>query len=395
MTNIRKEIANRFKYEINRRNLSPAKVSSLVDIPDSVIKSLLTGTREISFAEVTTICRGLGINPVRLVYSKSYPKSRLAFRNAAFEAQKLAAAVEDVFLLIKEFLPKTDLPVMKRTYNTAYERDHIIIEAAGVTEKLRQEFGTPEDFLTRYSIPVFPIRSDVDFDAFVINDGERFAICVNTGKPPQRIRFSLAHEIAHILYDRDTDVPIDTLLTNLYWKRTVSEAEVPEFFGYKFAQFYLIPHEAVFHVARSWPNLDFGACQRLIDEGKTSKDVLANAIFDMLTCHREIMPPTSRMEYDDDDYQPIGDQFRRMGYEEERDIESRYDDMDVSRPKSLTFKNIQTVMSKLQNSHEAKNVHYFLNQHRNSIAHLIEKEKDEFSDDIMQYILEVLTIELR
>lgn len=396
LINIRKEIASRFKYELDRRNLSPAKVSSLVGLPDSVIESYLSGIREISFAEVTTICSGLGINPVRLVYSESYPTSRLAFRNAVSEAQKLAATVEDVFLLIKEFLPKPDLPGMKRTYNTAYERDHIIIEAAGVTEKIRQHLRTPEDFITRYSIPIFPIMSDnADFDAFVMSDGERFTICVNTSKPPQRIRFSLAHEIAHILYDRNTELPIDTLLTNLYWKRKISESEVPEFFAYKFAQFYLIPHDAVFHIAKAWPNLDLGACQRLIDEGRTSKDVLVNAIFDMLTCHREIISPSFQAELDEDDYQPIGDQFRRMDYEEGRDIESRYDEMDSYRTKSPTFKNIQTVLSRLRNNPEAKGVYGFLNEHRNSIVNIVERKKNAFSDKILQHIEEVLKIELR
>jgi len=386
MISIRKEIANRLSYEINRRNISASQASNLICIPDEIIKGYLSEKREINFSEITSICNGFGINPVRFIYSVKYPQPKLAFRNIDFNIQKFASEIEDIFLLIEDSLPFINTPKMTRFNNKSYNRNEIITEAATFASNIQSKYGTPENFISNFSIPVFPIKSNhVDFDAFIVNNNKHAAICINISKPPQRIRFSLAHEIAHLLFDIDTEVPIDVFLPNLYWKTRISENEIPEFFAYKFAEFYLLPYDKIHNVSKTMPNLNLHECQKIIDSYGTSKDVLANALFDVININKDFQ----NFQIEEFDYQASGGQFRRMDWEEQQDTKK------YSHGKTfVNFKEIKTLLNELKNSSEAIKVFSFLENCKKNITKLIKSKSEYYSDKVISHIAEILKLDL-
>ncbi len=382
---IRKEIASRLSYEIDRRNISANQAGNLACISDEIIKGYLSEKREINFSEITKICNGFGINSVRFIYSEKYPKPKLAFRNLNFNIQKFASEIENIFLLIEDCLPLINTPKLKRFGNKRYKRDDIISEAAAFASDIQSKYASPEDFISCFSIPVLPIKSNhAEFDAFIINNNKRSAICINISKSPQRIRFSLAHEIAHLLFDMDTEVPIDVFLPNLYWKSEIRENEVPEFFAYKFAEFYLLPYDRIYHISETMPNLNLQECQKIIDQYQTSKNVLANALFDVINFNKY-----RYIQNEESDYQPSGEQFRRMDWENKSDAEGC-----VHRKGYINFENIKTLIKGLKNSSEATKVFSFLEDCKQNITKLIKLKSEYYSDKVLLHIAEVLQLDL-
>lgn len=379
MFNVRKEISKRLTYEFKRRGLTPPQVCNIASLPLEVVNGYLNGTRELLFKEITKICSGLGINPVRLVYNESYPKSKLAFRQVDIEIQNLAAKVEDVFLLIADMLPVINIPKYSRTSGEINERGLIIMEAVAFSNEIRSEYKTPEDFIDHYAIPIFPIKSNkAEFDAFLVSSKKHAGICINTAKPPHRIRYSLAHEIAHLIFDRENDVPVDTFPPDFYWKKNFTKAELPEYFAHKFSEFYLIPYEEAFNAAKTWPNLDIQTCHNLIEKYDTSKDVLANALYDILIYNENILQNKSQ-------------QIEMDGWSED-EFRQRYGDEFSTDQETVRFKEIQRALISISSSQSAIGIFAFLEKCKTRLSEMIGSQSDSFSDEIFSHISEVLQI---
>lgn len=347
INSIRKKIGSRLKYELKRRGLD---CSADLGVPEDVLRGYLKGSRQIKFSELTTICNHLGVNPVRLIYSENYPELNIVFRNVRQSVQKTVSLIEDVFLLLESILPKLNVPQLNvPQYNHINSNKlssikDIISEAATYASRIRKKHSTPEKFISYYSIPLFPVRYNDEFDAFIITKDDRAVICINMDKTPQRIRFSLAHEICHLLFDRQNVVTVDVFLPNLYWKDRFTSDEIPEIFAYKFAEFYLLPYEEVHSVTIKWPELDLSKCQKLINNYKISKDVLANAIYDVLLC---------------------------------RNI-------------SVNIKNVKSILEPITSCKNTSNITFFLENERNRLLSLIKSHSSKYSDKILNFINEVL-----
>lgn len=396
MKNIRHEIADRLNFEFGRRGLSFSQISDLTNIPSGIIKSYLNGKREIKFDEITNLCNSLGINSVRLIFDKKYPKPSLAFRNIGHNVQIFSSKVEDAFLLIENSLPEPDVPQQKRSLASGYKRQDVIQEAGAFAARFRKKYPAPESFLIEYNIPVIPVSStEADFDGFLISHGRKSSICINTNLPPQRILFTLLHEICHLIFDQNEQLPVDVFLPSLHWDANIPDDQLPEFFAYKFAQFYLIPYETALQVAEKFPQLDLKRCQRIVDEGRTLKDVLANVIFDTLTTNQDFFKQRTPYKDERDDYQAVGDQFRRMDFEEDRRDLFEQIDVDIGGRKFTPFRQIQQTVSSIRPSPNAKQIRQFLKESKIQLAKYIKKEIDIYSDEILEYIEGILQIELR
>lgn len=194
--------------------------------------------------------------------------------------------------------------------------------------------------------------------------------------PPHRIQFSLAHEISHIIFDSDIDVSVDSFIPNFYWKKWITRNESPEYFAYKFAQFFLIPFEQIYPIANAWPNVNLALAQKLVENGITTKEVLANAIHDSLL----LLPPskqTEEMEY----YTPTSDQFQRMDWEEGIDDHSFGTD-----PKGPNFQSIKNAVSAVRASSKSNLVYEYLGECTQYLNVILDKEKDNISEEILQDI---------
>ncbi len=229
----------------------------------------------------------------------------------------------------------------------------------------------------------------------MINHDSKSAICVNSDKPPQRILFSLTHEICHLLFDRDKQLPVDVFLPSLHWKAEIDDEQLPEFFANKFAQFSLIPYEDALPIAQKYPQFDLVECQQAVDKGRTLKEVLTNVIFDVLSCNPDLFDYQRSIKDEHNDYGPVGDQFRRMDYEEGRDRES-FETLDRRGKRSfINYRKIQNAVSGITPSLRAKQIFPFLNSCRKQLASCIKLEVKSYSDEIIDYIEGILQIELR
>ncbi|ABW68902.1 hypothetical protein Dole_3099 [Desulfosudis oleivorans Hxd3] len=358
----------------------------------------MAGKREIVFDEIVKISESFGINAVRLLFDKEYPETNLAFRNLKNDIQVFTSKVEDVFLLIENSLPKINAPSFSRNLRSGYRRHDVIQEAGAFVSEFRKRYPTPEVFLTQYQVPVIPVESiEADFDAFIVSHGPKAAICVNTYKrPPHRLIFSLAHEVCHMLFDRNRDIPVDVFLPSLHWNVDISEELLPEFFAYKFAQFFLIPYDESIHLAKKFPELDLAACQNAVDEGRTLKDVLANSIFDTLTSNQEFFYQEARHDDDEEEYQVSGEQFRRMDYEENREPDwIEQIDRDIRRSPVISFRQIKKILENITPSRNAQAVQGFLKESQKTLIQCIRQDTALYSENVLKYIEETLQIELR
>jgi len=382
MSLIRNKIADRLQYEFERRNLSPGLISQKCSLDDGKISAYLQGEREIDIEEIKKICDSVNINSTRLLFSKEYPKVNLSYRNSAKAVQYFASTIEDIFLLLKGSIAPAKIEEFKRSFALNNNKKDIITEAASYSKKIKAKFNTPIDFLKSNSIPVLPQhKPDIDFDAFLIREDNKMLICVNTARVPHRINFSLAHEISHIIFDRSIDVPIDTLLTNFYWKDWLSSHEIPEYFAYKFAEFYLIPFDSAYRLAKSWPNIDLAFAQDLLNHSITTREVLANAIFDVLQ--------TLDLDTTNDvNYSPESDHFKRMDWEEGNDIfPNQYDKLKID------FSIILKKLNNLKCNSDTIDIDNFFNESQEKIKQIIELERLNLSEEIYEYIMGTLGIE--
>ena len=78
--NIRKIIANRLYYELDRRDIPLSDIAKKTNLKVQKIEKYLNGSIEIKIADIMAICQSVGVNAVRLLYSQQYPKSKLSFR---------------------------------------------------------------------------------------------------------------------------------------------------------------------------------------------------------------------------------------------------------------------------------------------------------------------------
>ena len=383
MDKIRIEIGKRLQVELLRRNMKAEAAALTSGIDPSIISAYLTGSRRINFLELSQLCNSLGVNPVRLAYSKKYSPAKIAFRSVGPKAQRLAAEIEDTFFLIKDFLPKITVQKLPRQ-ETTVSRD-AITEAATAANNILKETETPESFLEKHNIPVFPIRSDEKFDAFLVSNTSSAAICVNTKNPPHRIRFSLAHEISHLLFDRGVELDVDVLPSELY-KTKLSKELFPEFFAYKFAEFFLIPLEEVSSLALSWPSVNAEYAQQLLDRRGTTKEVLSNAVYDALCIIGKNISYIEG-EAQSDAYRSTSSDFARMDYESPGRPHQF--------PSRITYSTVAQKLSGLRQGRLDDCVSNFLCREKADIATILKVNRESFSESVFEHILGVLQIELR
>jgi Zn-dependent peptidase ImmA (M78 family) len=276
-------VGKRLENEIARRGLCLNFVADNCGLPPSAVNEILSGESEINLKNITSMCSTIHLNIYRLL-SKDYTVCKIHFRNVNESSQDIASQVEDAFLILRPYLPtrkKTptySLDVLDRKYSD------LIVNVLNTIQAFQSKFGDNlYSAIDLLKLPVFQIYDD--FDGFFLDSGNHCAICVNTNAPPVRIRFSLAHELAHFLFDKDTQepLPVETWKFNPY-KAIVEERDISEFMATKFAQYFLVPFKEAEDLWQrsNWPdsiNLDFA--QWIIDRHCVSIEVLANVFFDM------------------------------------------------------------------------------------------------------------------
>ncbi len=279
--NIRSELSVRLESEIKRKCINPARIANQANQSIDVVEGYLKGNREIQFDELRPICESLKIGLMWLL-SPNYKKSHLIFRALADQDLAKVSRIENTFLVIGSILPQ--LKKFSAPKLNISENDPAMLQAEinGVLSDLREKYPKVEDLYIVTGLPILPVSAGENgFDAFIMNSGKFSVVCVNRDKAPARIHFSLLHEMAHFLWHKEQDVPVDMAIFESYRKQDIiSEANIPEYVANKFAQQFIFSLKEMESLAPSWkiiPNV-----AGLIADRRTTPDVFAFAIYDYL-----------------------------------------------------------------------------------------------------------------
>ncbi len=277
-------IGERLAHEMERKGGSLYTLSELTELSVSSISGIFKGTREPDLEELFRVCDALNVNPYQIM-SRDYVPCRLHFRNVNEEAQAIASEVENAFLLMREFLPEPEPFSLPQPGNGYRDYQFVISAVIDAVKTFQSRFGNDLfDAIDGLNLPVVPIRvGEGCFDGFLMNADRDAAICVNEDSPPSRIRFTLLHELAHYLFHRDEELPVELWRFNFY-DDILDRSALPEYVATKFAQYFLIPFEEAEMI---WQKSDFpdyvavDPTQEILDRRKASIDVLANALYDI------------------------------------------------------------------------------------------------------------------
>lgn len=285
---VKQTIASRLKAELARKGLTATTLASDSGIDQSSVDAYLRARREISFAELGPLCETLGMRLMNLL-SPSFHAPRLQYRLAPPKDRRRASGIENAFVLLADFLPTPKrVPAVNSVNEDETDIAYLLTTIRFSVEALRARFPTVEALYEAAGLPLLPVSAGSDgFDAFLLSIGKQAVVCVNRDKPPARIHFSILHEMAHYLFHRDRDIPLD-ILGEDYYADNIRPEVIPEYVANKFAQQYLIPFDLAEEIAahRKLP----ADIHCLIAKQRTTPEVLANAVFD---CAR-LRPHTPR-----------------------------------------------------------------------------------------------------
>lgn len=287
---VRREIGDRLRAEIARKGLNESSLADLARVSPKEIAAYLEGRKEILFAELNPICAALDISVMRLL---SRPRSnvRISYRKTFPTAKTTVARAEDIFLWVKEYLPRfrkcsVSLPKID-AISDAYM---LIAEINSFVTQLKNKAASIEAWYEMLGIGVAVFREDRETqgppipDGLCLSDDLQTLVFIKLDCPDVRLQFTLLHELWHALCDRNRDIPADYLPAELY-DDEVSDETKPEFCANKFAQFWTIPFEDAEKVARkitSPSGLSRQDVEDVLRDTGGSPQVLANAVYDII-----------------------------------------------------------------------------------------------------------------
>ena len=284
---LRTTIADRLQREMQRKGFTPERLAQVARIPQPVVESYLGGHRELQFSELRPLCDALMLRLMRLL-SANFGNAQLQYRQTGGRDREQAAAIENTFLMVTDWLPTPcRLPTVRLDDNQD-DISWLLGAVQRVVDPLLNQYKTVEALYRAAALPVLPVHAgNESFDAFLIRADGKSLVCINLDKPTVRIHFSLLHEMAHYLFHAKADLPIDVLPTTLYDETIHAEAR-PEYIANKFAQFFLVPFEDANKIALRWPRFDLP--RGYLIQRRTSPQVLTNAIYDLLRIKPGPMP---------------------------------------------------------------------------------------------------------
>lgn len=279
MADIHQQLAKRLRRELERKGLDAARAAQSAGLDEGILEQYLGGERVISFDELRPLCDALSADLMLLLAGARRPEVRLAYRSIGSRDRDIVSRAEGAFVLTADLLPEVDPPRVHRLDFTHREQYALISEVLAVIDNLKEQFATLQHLYESMDLPVLTVHAGEEaFDACCFNAGKRSLIYVNLDKPNVRLHFSLLHEVWHCLFDRDEDIPVDVLPSELYMP-TIQPGAMSEFLANKLAQFWLVPFAEAQALLLRYPA--FEGVWDLLDQQQTSPQVIANALCDV------------------------------------------------------------------------------------------------------------------
>lgn len=287
---VRAEVAKRLKQEMARKGATQDALSRATGLSGAVVNGYLTAKREISFTELSPLCDALSLRLMRLL-APNFGNPCLQYRNTAGRNKAKISEIENAFLLLSDLLPKPKRFAAPDLNDGDGDVGMLLSEVKAAAEELRGRHPTVEALYRAVGLPILPVAAgDEAFDACIMRVRDRSVVCVNADRPTARIHFSLLHEMAHYLWHRDREIPIDERMPERF-QEAVTREERPEYVANKFAQLFLVPWDDAERFALQWQRLP--DTSEFLRQRRTTPHVLAWAIYDCL----RFQSPSRRPSY--------------------------------------------------------------------------------------------------
>jgi Zn-dependent peptidase ImmA (M78 family)/transcriptional regulator with XRE-family HTH domain len=198
------------KMAMYRRGITLSDLATLMGVTDESSQQVLIGSRDLSPIELSRLCDGLNFGSSFFIHQKIdfLHESEVSFRKLASVSKKeklsiLAGGSIAIHLyqnITKGLnLPKPDLPDIESFTPPEF--------AAALTRKHwgagQRPFGDIVKAMESFGIVMLSFHEDSGIDGFSLwNDGIP-CIFVNTAKTSERSRFSIAHELGHLLLHKN------------------------------------------------------------------------------------------------------------------------------------------------------------------------------------------------
>lgn len=250
-----KDIGYNIQEARYRQSLSQAQLAELLGVDRSAISRIEQGSRSVTASELSVISKLLNCPVVELlkprptVSVKASRSNLFRFRSGPVSPED--QAVLSWFLTLHDSLSQVSdsCETPNVTRNLALRADTEAGEL--LARRIRKHLGIPPNepisgfsgLLTRLGLAVFGARfpSKSRVAGCMVVDEKRFAsIIVNYNQPRSRQRFTLAHELAHYLMDRE----LRTTVCDAGWERPGPRSHM-EYRADVFASALLLPRQTI------------------------------------------------------------------------------------------------------------------------------------------------------
>lgn len=211
-----KQIATSVARNIDTSPHSRAEVARLVHMDETALSKSINGTRSFKTLELSWIADLLGMSVDELI-GRPVPNYMAAARATTSADAHVAKEIQEIARLMVErrsALNRLDIgarPSLPKFHSRASERD----VAEVLVERIREVAGsfvlTDVDELCgaieeAFGIDVWVRPLPAGIDGYAVHDeaGGVCAIIANSEKPAQRIRFTICHELVHLVLRDDT-----------------------------------------------------------------------------------------------------------------------------------------------------------------------------------------------
>lgn len=254
-------------------------------INQSIIGEYLDAEREIKFPELRPIFESLGQDLIQALSAKPII-AYVSWRKTPTHDRELAASLAKSFLRVEDLLPKPKQPHLAiRLDDSENDPGMLLSEVKRATESAQKILGhrRVEDAYRQWGVPVIGLHLGNDaLDGMCLSASSgKTLVVVNADQPLTRLRFTLLHELWHVLFDQKKDIPPDHLGQDFYRDKIPRDA-VPEYRANKWAQLWLVSWDVASKAYDSFQKgSDLAWAQQVLRDAGASSFVLANAIFDV------------------------------------------------------------------------------------------------------------------
>lgn len=244
-------LAERVSRAMAEAGMTQAELAALIGISPSALSRALSGQRNFKSLEIGLIAQTLRVSTQYLLADEESPIALLAARAQANSNPSLATALArvDVMLELDNLLVDLGFEAIAELSSREYDSESPFEQGESLAVQLRNEMGLGDEDLPyglaslavllekKLGIDVAfePLASGLD-GLSIARQGFRLAL-VSSGVSATRQRFTLAHELAHLVAGDSQDLLVDE---NLYGRKTHDEQRANSF-----AAAFLMPASAI------------------------------------------------------------------------------------------------------------------------------------------------------